>query len=66
MTMSGCATNAARMRRKRWTIRSRGDAPEVDGVVRIRGGGKLPVGEFARVRITRAGDHDLAATPVNG
>jgi ribosomal protein S12 methylthiotransferase len=46
--------------------RSRGDAPEVDGVVRIRGGGKLPVGEFARVRITRAGDHDLAATPVNG
>ncbi|MFM7707118.1 MAG: 30S ribosomal protein S12 methylthiotransferase RimO, partial [Gammaproteobacteria bacterium] len=44
--------------------RSRGDAPEVDGVVRIRGGGKLPVGEFARVRITRAGDHDLAATPV--
>jgi ribosomal protein S12 methylthiotransferase len=46
--------------------RSRGDAPEVDGVVRVRGGGKLPVGEFARVRITRAGDHDLAATPVNG
>jgi ribosomal protein S12 methylthiotransferase len=46
--------------------RSRGDAPEVDGVVRIRGGGKLPVGEFARVRITRAGDHDLAATPVCG
>jgi len=44
--------------------RSRGDAPEVDGVVRIRGGGKLPVGEFARVRITRAGDHDLAAKPV--
>ena len=46
--------------------RSRGDAPEVDGVVRIRGGGKLPEGEFARVRITRAGDHDLAATPVRG
>jgi ribosomal protein S12 methylthiotransferase len=46
--------------------RSRGDAPEVDGVVRVRGGGDLPVGEFARVRITRAGDHDLAATPVRG
>ena len=46
--------------------RSRGDAPEVDGVVRVRGGGKLPVGEFARVRITRAGDHDLAATPLRG
>jgi hypothetical protein len=24
------------------------------------------VGEFARVRITRAGDHDLAATLVRG
>jgi len=46
--------------------RSRGDAPEVDGVVRVRGGGDLPVGEFARVRITRAGDHDLAATLVRG
>ena len=46
--------------------RSRGDAPEVDGVVRVRGGGELPVGEFARVRITRAGDHDLAATLVRG
>ena len=43
--------------------RSRGDAPEIDGVVRIRRGGKLPVGEFARVRITRAGDYDLAAVP---
>ena len=46
--------------------RSRGDAPEVDGVVRVRGGGDLPVGEFARVRITRAGDHDLAATLLRG
>ena len=46
--------------------RSRGDAPEVDGVVRVRGGGDLPVGEFARVRITRADDHDLAATLVRG
>jgi ribosomal protein S12 methylthiotransferase len=46
--------------------RSRGDAPEVDGIVRVRGGGGLPVGDFARVRITRAGDHDLAATPVRG
>ena len=46
--------------------RSRGDAPEIDGVVRIRRGGKLPVGEFARVRITRAGDYDLAAVPVVG
>ena len=46
--------------------RSRGDAPEVDGVVRVRRGGKLQVGGFAQVRITRAGDHDLAAVPVGG
>jgi ribosomal protein S12 methylthiotransferase len=46
--------------------RSRGDAPEVDGIVRVRRGGKLPVGGFAQVRITRAGDHDLAAVPVGG
>jgi ribosomal protein S12 methylthiotransferase len=46
--------------------RSRGDAPEIDGVVRVKRGAKLAVGEFARVRITGAGDHDLAATPVGG
>ncbi len=41
--------------------RSRGDAPEIDGVVRVRGGAKLPVGEFATVRVTAAGDYDLEA-----
>ena len=41
--------------------RSRGDAPEIDGVVRIRGGAKLRVGEFAMVRVTAAGDYDLEA-----
>jgi ribosomal protein S12 methylthiotransferase len=44
--------------------RSRGDAPEIDGVVRISRAGKLKVGEFARVRITGADDYDLKATPV--
>jgi ribosomal protein S12 methylthiotransferase len=42
--------------------RSRGDAPEIDGVVRIARAGKLKVGEFARVRITGADDYDLKAT----
>ena len=42
--------------------RSEGDAPEIDGVVRIvPKGGKLPVGEFAEVEITGSGDHDLEA-----
>src|SRR4051794_7877429 len=41
--------------------RSEGDAPEIDGSVRIRRGGKLPVGEFADVEICGSGDHDLEA-----
>jgi ribosomal protein S12 methylthiotransferase len=36
--------------------RSKGDAPEIDGVVRFKGGKR---GEFARVRIDRADAHDL-------
>jgi ribosomal protein S12 methylthiotransferase len=46
--------------------RSRGDAPEIDGVVRVRKGAKLAVGEFARVKITDADAYDLTATPVRG
>ncbi len=39
--------------------RSAADAPEIDGVVHVRPDPRLRVGEFARVRITRADDHDL-------
>jgi len=39
--------------------RSYRDAPEVDGVVIVQG--ELPVGEFARVRITKAIEYDLMA-----
>lgn len=45
--------------------RSRGDAPEIDGLVRIRSGSHLPAGEFARVRIIGADDYDLEAVPVS-
>ncbi len=38
-----------------------GDAPEIDGVVRIRQGGKLKVGDFADVEITAAREYDLDA-----
>ena len=46
--------------------RSRGDAPEIDGVVRITKGSKLAVGGFVRVKITHADDYDLRATVVAG
>jgi ribosomal protein S12 methylthiotransferase len=36
--------------------RSKADAPEIDGVVRFKGGKS---GEFARVLVTRADEHDL-------
>jgi ribosomal protein S12 methylthiotransferase len=44
--------------------RSEGDAPEIDGTVRIVRGGKLPVGEFVEVEITGSSDHDLEAKVV--
>ncbi len=43
--------------------RSAADAPEIDGVVIIENGRELMVGEFAAVKITRAGEHDLWAKP---
>jgi len=36
--------------------RTAGDAPEIDGTVRFKGG---KAGEFAQVLIERAGAHDL-------
>jgi ribosomal protein S12 methylthiotransferase len=43
--------------------RSEADAPEIDGVVLIKKGGKLKIGEFVDVEITGSSDHDLEATP---
>ena len=39
--------------------RTAADAPEIDGVLRIDDGQKLRPGQFARVRVSAAGDHDL-------
>ncbi|MDB6082425.1 MAG: rimO [Gammaproteobacteria bacterium] len=44
--------------------RSTGDAPEIDGTVRIRTTKKLAVGEWADVRITKAGAYDLEARSI--
>jgi ribosomal protein S12 methylthiotransferase len=41
--------------------RTAGDAPEIDGVVRIEQAGKLRVGEFADVQLTGADTYDLLA-----
>jgi len=44
--------------------RTSADAPEIDGVVIIENSEGLEVGEFARARITDAGEHDLWAETV--
>jgi len=41
--------------------RGAGDAPEIDGVVRIRDSAGLAVGEFTTVEITASGTYDLEA-----
>jgi len=39
--------------------RSKADAPEIDGVVRIDDGHKLKPGQFVDVEIVHADEHDL-------
>jgi ribosomal protein S12 methylthiotransferase len=41
--------------------RSAADAPEIDGVVRVEDGARLRVGEFAKVIVHAADEHDLHA-----
>ena len=41
--------------------RSSADAPEIDGVVRIGGGGHLRAGTLVRATVTGADAHDLTA-----
>jgi ribosomal protein S12 methylthiotransferase len=44
--------------------RTRGDAPEIDGVVHVASRRPLRQGEIATVRIERAGEYDLHGTVV--
>jgi len=46
-----------------WIARSRTQAPEVDGAIRLHGRGLRP-GRFLKVRITGAAGYDLLASPV--
>jgi ribosomal protein S12 methylthiotransferase len=41
--------------------RSSADAPEIDGVVYVEGGGRLRPGDFCEVAVTGAEAHDLRA-----
>ncbi len=44
--------------------RSSADAPEIDGVVRVEGAGRLAAGDWAHVEITSADAHDLRGSLV--
>ncbi|HWD92470.1 MAG TPA: 30S ribosomal protein S12 methylthiotransferase RimO [Verrucomicrobiae bacterium] len=48
--------------RNYFVARGEADAPDIDGRVYVRG--KVPVGEFARVKIIGHTDYDLIATPI--
>ena len=45
--------------------RGPGDAPDIDGTVRIPGSWDLQPGDFVEVKIERAGEHDLWARPAS-
>ena len=61
--MRGDETGAAKLGTRSYLVaRGEADAPDIDGRVYIRG--KLPVGQFAQVRIVGHTDYDLIAEPV--
>ena len=43
--------------------RSHADAPEIDGVVRVKKVKGASAGDFLRVTVTAADEHDLHAVP---
>jgi ribosomal protein S12 methylthiotransferase len=43
--------------------RTRADAPEIDGIVTVKGAKGARPGDFLSVKVTAAGDHDLSAQP---
>jgi ribosomal protein S12 methylthiotransferase len=46
--------------------RTSADAPEIDGVLRIRDGQKLKPGQFASVRVETTDEHDLVGAVAAG
>ncbi|HTH46193.1 MAG TPA: 30S ribosomal protein S12 methylthiotransferase RimO [Candidatus Limnocylindria bacterium] len=61
--MRGGETRTAKLGTRTYLVaRGEADAPDIDGRVYIRG--KLPVGQFAQVKIVGHTDYDLIAEPV--
>jgi len=58
----GNEEHAGRLKGRYLVARGEADAPDIDGRVYLRG--KLPLGEFARVKIIGHTDYDLIAEPV--
>jgi ribosomal protein S12 methylthiotransferase len=54
-------SGVTQLKGKYLVARGEADAPDIDGRVYIRD--KLPVGEFARVRVIGHTDYDLIAVP---
>ena len=52
----------AQLKGRYLVARSQADAPDIDGRIYVRG--KLPLGEFARVKIIGHTDYDLIAEPI--
>ena len=48
---------------KTLVTRSKADAPEIDGIVHVKGAGAAKPGDFLRVRVTASDEHDLRAQP---
>jgi ribosomal protein S12 methylthiotransferase len=60
--LRGAAPHQAPLSSRRFLVaRGEADAPDIDGRVYVRG--KLPLGEFARVRVIGHTDYDLIAEP---
>src|SRR5262245_34410870 len=55
-------TRKGQLRGRYGVASSENDAPDIDGRVYVRG--ELPLGQFARVRVTGHTDYDLVAEPV--
>lgn len=56
-------TQSSRLKTQYFLVaRGEADAPDIDGRVYVRG--RLPIGEFARVRVVGHTDYDLIAEPV--
>jgi len=56
------AEHTAQLKGRYLVARGEADAPDIDGRIYVRG--KLPIGEFARVKIIGHTDYDLIAEPV--